>query len=61
MTQEDLDDIKRGGFRLIHLGDYDRLVAAAQEFVDTAAHIWISKAEYDWLVQRSHRLEELEL
>jgi hypothetical protein len=61
MTQQDLDDIKRHGYRVVHQCDFDRLVDAAQTLVDTQDHVVIAKAEYDWLVDRSHRLEGLEL
>lgn len=61
MTQQDLDDIKRGGFRVVRSDDFDKLVEAAQTLVDTREFLVISMAEYDWLVDRSHRLEALEL
>lgn len=40
----------------------DALIEVGELYFDTEAnHVVISRAEYDVLVQRSHRLEELEL
>lgn len=39
----------------------DSLIEVAQAYFDTADFVVIAQSEYDWLVDRSHRLEGLEL
>lgn len=74
MNQQKLDDIRgrvgfviNGGdgvsvwpFVVVEREDIDALFRTAQAFVDTADHVVISKVEYDWLVQRSYRLDAIE-
>lgn len=62
ITQTELNEIESRWHRGGATGsDVLKLLQVAQAFVDTADHVVVAKAEYDWLVQRSHRLEELEV
>ena len=60
ITQEVLDQIESGATVTISRDDFDLLVEIAQVWIDTEDFLCVTRAEYDKLVERSHRLEKYE-